>query len=57
MGGTVGFDYVALKILADAMCIDSTQALWGKVRAVEGVIRRLEAKEMKEQSAKRRGKK
>lgn len=44
MGGTIGFDYVALKILADTMGVDISQSLWAKVRAVENVIRKIEAK-------------
>lgn len=45
MGGTIGFDYVALKILADSMYIATPEAMWRKIRAVESVIRKIEAKE------------
>ena len=48
MGGTIGFDYVALKILADSMAIEMPEAMWRKVRAVENVIRQIEAKAMKD---------
>ena len=50
MGGTIGFDYVALKLLADTIGIDVSPGLWTKVRAVENVIRSIEAKRAKEQS-------
>jgi len=53
MGGTIGFDYVALKMLADSMHIDISEAIWKKVRAVENVIRRIEAKERKNDEAQR----
>jgi hypothetical protein len=46
-GGTIGFDYNALKILADCMGVETPPAFWMKVRAVENVIRKLEAKEEK----------
>ena len=48
MGGTIGFDYVALKILADSMGIEISQCMWSKVRAVENVIRKIENKAHKE---------
>jgi len=53
MGGTIGFDYVALKILADSMCLDMPEALWRKVRAVENVIRKIESKQRKNDEAQR----
>lgn len=48
MGGPVGFDYNALAMLAETLCIDMTPGLWRKVRAVETVIRTISAKAMKE---------
>ena len=56
MGGTIGFDYVALKILADSMCIDTSEGIWKKVRAVENVIRKIEAKERRNDEAQRNSK-
>ena len=56
MGGTIGFDYVALKILAESMCIDTSEAIWKKVRAVENVIRKIEAKERRNDEARRNNK-
>ena len=50
MGGFVGYDWVALRALAGDYGFDSSPALWKKVRAVEGVISRNEAKKMKERS-------
>lgn len=41
MGGVIGYDYNALALLANTMCIDLTPALWRKVRAVETVIRHM----------------
>lgn len=48
MGGFIGFDWVALKLIAEDYGFDSSPALWKKIRAVEGVIARNEAKKMKE---------
>lgn len=50
MGGFVGFDWVALKQIAEDYGFDTSPALWKKVRAVETVISRNEAKKMKERS-------
>lgn len=47
MGGTIGYDYVALKILADSMGIEMPEAMWRKVRAIENVVRKIEAKQRK----------
>ena len=38
LGGFAGFDYLALARLADDMGIDTSPALWRKVRAVEGAV-------------------
>lgn len=43
-GGTIGFDYTALKLLADDYGFTTSPALWKKVRAVENVIRKNEAR-------------
>ena len=51
MGGTIGFDYVALKIIADAMYVETTQAFWRKVQGVENVIRKIEAKQARQRSS------
>lgn len=48
MGGFAGFDWVALKMIAEDYGFDSSPALWKKIRAVEGVIARNEARKMKE---------
>ena len=53
MGGTIGFDYPALKLLADSMFIDTPEALWRKVRAVEVVIRKIESQERKRDEKRR----
>ena len=45
MGGTIGFDYNALKLIADAYFVETTRAFWRKVQAVENVIRRIETKQ------------
>lgn len=50
MGGFLGYDWVALRALADDYGFDSSPALWKKVRAVEAVVTRNEAKKMKERS-------
>ena len=50
MGGFVGFDWVALRALADDYGFSTSPALWKKVRAVEAVVVRNEAKKMKERS-------
>jgi len=50
MGGFIGYDWVALRALAGDYGFDSSPALWKKVRAVEAVISRNEAKKMKERS-------
>ena len=47
MGGTIGYDYVALQILADSMGIEMPEAMWRKVRAIENVVRKIEAKQRK----------
>lgn len=52
MGGTIGFDYVALKLIADSMFIELSQGFWKKTRAVENIIRKLE-NQRSEESAKR----
>lgn len=48
MGGFIGFDWVALRALAGDYGFATSPALWKKVRAVEAVISRNEAKKMKE---------
>ena len=50
MGGFVGYDWVALKQIARDYGFDTSPALWKKIRAVETVISRNEAKKMKERS-------
>lgn len=50
-GGTIGFDYVALKTLADDFGFETSPAFWRKVRAVENVIRKNEAKAAKRRPA------
>jgi len=50
MGGFVGYDWVALRALADDYGFSTSPALWKKVRAVEAVVVRNEAKKMKERS-------
>lgn len=50
MGGFIGFDWAALRQVADDYGFDTSPALWKKVRAVEAVIQRSEAKKMKERS-------
>lgn len=51
MGGTIGFDYPALKILADSMYIDMPESMWRKIRAVEIVVRKIESQERKRDEA------
>ena len=53
MGGVIGFDYNALALLADALGTDLSRALWRKVRAVEVVMRKQEAKRAEIERAKR----
>ena len=48
MGGTVGFDYPALKLLARDYGVQTTPAFWRKARAVENVIRKNEQKKARE---------
>ena len=48
MGGFVGYDWNALRQIADDYGFETSPALWKKVRAVESVISRNEAKKMKE---------
>ena len=43
-GGTIGFDYMALKTLAEDFGFETSPAFWRKVRAVENVIRKNEAR-------------
>jgi hypothetical protein len=50
MGGFVGYDWVALRQIAEDYGFDTSPALWKKIRAVETVISRNEAKKMKERS-------
>ena len=50
MGGFIGFDWNVLRGLAEDYGFDTSPALWKKVRAVEGVIARNEAKKIKERS-------
>lgn len=50
MGGFIGFDWNVLRSLAEDYGFDTSPALWKKVRAVEGVIARNEAKKIKERS-------
>lgn len=50
MGGFVGYDWNVLRSLAEDYGFDTSPALWKKVRAVEGVIARNEAKKIKERS-------
>jgi hypothetical protein len=54
MGGFAGYDYLALARLADDMGIDTSPALWRKVRAVEGEVFKL-AKEEKNGVPRRAG--
>ena len=49
MGSVIGYDYNALALLANTMCIDLTPAIWRKVRAVETVIRRMAKEEAERQ--------
>lgn len=51
MGGTIGFDYVALALVAESLGIDTSPAIWRKVRAVEMVIRQNEAKRLDAEQA------
>ena len=51
-GGTIGFDYNALKLLADSMAIDTPQAFWVKVHAVENVIRKIEHRQQEREKLK-----
>ena len=44
VGGTIGFDYVALKTLAEDFGVETSPAFWRKVRAVANVIRKTEAR-------------
>jgi len=48
MGGFIGYDWVALRALAEDYGFDSSPALWKKIRAVETVVARNEAKKIKE---------
>lgn len=50
-GGTIGFDYVALKTLAEDFGFETSPAFWRKVRAVENVIRKNEVKAAKRRPA------
>ena len=50
MGGFVGYDWNVLRSLTEDYGFDTSPALWKKVRAVEGVIARNEAKKIKERS-------
>ena len=50
MGGFIGFDWTALRLLAEDYGFDTSPALWKKIRAVEAVVTRNEAKKMKERS-------
>lgn len=50
MGGFIGFDWGVLRSIAEDYGFDTSPALWKKVRAVEAVIARNEAKKMKERS-------
>ena len=50
MGGFIGFDWVALKQIASDYGFDTSPALWKKIRAVEAVVARNEARKMKERS-------
>ena len=54
MGGFAGYDYLALARLADDMGIETSPALWRKVRAVEGSVFGL-MKEEKNGAARRVG--
>lgn len=38
MGGAIGFDFNAVKVVADDCGIDTSRAFWTKIRAVEGAI-------------------
>ena len=49
MGSVIGYDYNALALLSNTMCIDLTPAIWRKVRAVETVIRRMAKEEAERQ--------
>lgn len=50
MGGFVGYDWVALRSLAEDYGFSTSPALWKKIRAVEAVIARNEARKIKERS-------
>ena len=50
MGGFIGFDWNALRLVADDYGFDTSPALWKKIRAVESVIAKNEARKMKERS-------
>lgn len=51
MGGPIGFDYIALALVAEAFGIDLTPGMWRKVQAVEAVILRNAAKRAEETQA------
>lgn len=51
MGGPIGFDYIALALVAEAFGIDLTPGMWRKVQAVEAVILRNAAKRAEEAQA------
>mgnify|MGYP003317126758 CR=1 FL=1 len=38
MGSAIGFDFNALKTIADDCGVDTSRAFWSKIRAVEGCI-------------------
>ena len=38
MGSAIGFDFNAVKLVADDCGIDTSRAFWAKIRAVEGAI-------------------
>ena len=46
MGGFAGFDWVALKMVAEDYGFATSPALWKKIRAVEGVVATNEAKKI-----------
>jgi hypothetical protein len=48
MGGFIGYDWNALKAIAEDYGFDTSPALWKKVRVVEAVISRNEARKIKE---------
>lgn len=56
MGGTIGFDYPALKLLADSMFIELSQGFWRKARAIENVIRKIENKRSEESANRQKAK-